>query len=160
MLALILLSLLMGMVFGTFSANMALGNSIQEAQNEETEHNAFFEMMKKMFATLPGNTRMELASKDAGRQYLSDLTLQNVPLSFTWGGTEKIAKAVQLSTVNRRDGYLDIVLRYYEEEILQDSDNQQTQTDQKPFAEVVLLEDVRTRGDRQHPFWAKVEYER
>ena len=21
----------------------------------------------------------------------------------------------------------------------------------------VLLEDVRTRGDRQHPFWAKVE---
>ena len=143
-LALILLSLLMGMVFGTFSANMALGNSIQEAQNEETEHNAFFEMMKKMFATLPGNTRMELASKDAGRQYLSDLTLQNVPLAFTWGGTEKIAKAVQLSTVNRRDGYLDIVLRYYEEEILQDSDNQQTQTDQKPFAEVVLLEDVRT----------------
>jgi predicted esterase len=27
-------------------------------------------------------------------------------------------------------------------------------------AKDVLLEDVRTRGDRQHPFWAKVEYER
>lgn len=27
----------------------------------------------------------------------------------------------------------------------------------KPSAEV-LLEDVRTRGDRQHPFWAKVEW--
>jgi hypothetical protein len=26
-----------------------------------------------------------------------------------------------------------------------------------PTAEVIL-EDVRTRGDRQHPFWAKVEY--
>jgi hypothetical protein len=22
----------------------------------------------------------------------------------------------------------------------------------------VLLEDVRTRGDRQHPFWAKIEH--
>jgi hypothetical protein len=29
-----------------------------------------------------------------------------------------------------------------------------------PFIEpnlLVLLEDARTRGDRQHPFWAKVE---
>ncbi len=26
----------------------------------------------------------------------------------------------------------------------------------KPSLEV-MLEDVRTRGDRQHPFWAKVE---
>jgi hypothetical protein len=27
----------------------------------------------------------------------------------------------------------------------------------EPSAEV-LLEDVRTRGDRQHPFWAKIDF--
>ena len=143
-LALLVLSLLIGMVFYTFSANIQLGNTIAENQNEESERNAFLDMMKKLFGTLPGNTRMELVSKDAGRQYLSDLTLQNVPMAFTWGNTEKIAKAVQISTVQRRDGYLDIVLKYYEEEILQDSDNQQVNQDVKPFAELVLLEDVRT----------------
>jgi len=143
-LALLVMAMLVGMVFGTFSANLQLGNAVAETQNEESQRSAFFDMMKKLFGTLPGNTRMELVSKDAGRQYLSDLTLQNVPLAFTWGNTEKIAKAVQLSTVQRRDGYLDIVLKYYEEEILQDSDNQQVNTDIKPFAELVLLEDVRT----------------
>ena len=30
--------------------------------------------------------------------------------------------------------------------------------DQKIHADVkTILEDVRTRGDRQHPFWAKIE---
>jgi prepilin-type N-terminal cleavage/methylation domain-containing protein len=143
-LAMLVMAIVIGMVFFTFSQNLQLGNTVAERQNEESQNNAFFDMMKKLLGTLPGNTRMELVSKDAGRQYLSDLTLQNVPLAFTWGNTEKIAKAVQLSTVQRRDGYLDIVLKYYEEEILQDSDNQQVNTDVEPFAELVLLEDVRT----------------
>ena len=34
--------------------------------------------------------------------------------------------------------------------------NGRTRTDIKPSASV-LLEDVRTRADRQHPFWAKFE---
>lgn len=143
-LALLLMALLVGMIFSTFSANMQLGSAVMQTQNEEGERKAMFELLNKMFGTLPGNARMELTSENGGEQYTSDLTLQNVPLAFTWGGTEKIAKAVRLSTIPRRDGYLDIVLRYYEEEILQDSDNAQTNESLEPFAEVILLEDVRT----------------
>ena len=143
-LAMLVMALLAGMIFGSADANMKLSNTVVRKQNEESEKNAFFELMNRRLGSLPGNTRMELVSTDAGTHYLSDLTLQNVPLAFTWGGTEKVAKAVQLSTVQRRDGFLDIVLRYYEEEILQDSDNQNTGEDAEPFAEVVLLEDVRT----------------
>ena len=143
-LAMLLMALLVGMIFNTASANLRLGAAVVETQNEQSEKNAFFELLGRRFSALPGNTRMELLSKDAGTHYISDLTLQNVPLAFTWGGTEKVAKAVQLSTVLRRDGYLDIVLRYYEEEILQDSDNPGADTSVDPFAEVVLLEDVRT----------------
>jgi hypothetical protein len=35
--------------------------------------------------------------------------------------------------------------------------NREIRDEIKPSAGV-LLEDVRTRGDRQHPFWAKVEW--
>jgi hypothetical protein len=108
-------------------------------------HQAFFELLGQRFSALPGNTRFDLQVQDTSGQYLSDLTLQNVPLSFTWGGQTRIAKAVQLSTVRRRSGFLSIVLRYYEDEILEGSDALSTsssQLDNKPFAEVELLDDV------------------
>lgn len=143
-LAMLVMALLAGMIFGSAEGNMRLSNDVVRKQNEESEKTAFFELLSRRLGSLPGNTRMELKSTDAGSHYLSDLTLQNVPLAFTWGGTEKVAKAVQLSTVTRRDGFLDIVLRYYEEEILQDSDNVQSSAGVEPFAEIVLLEDVRT----------------
>ncbi|WP_193211683.1 type II secretion system protein GspJ [Luteolibacter marinus] len=143
-LAMLVLALLVGMIFGSATANLELSNAVVRRQNEESEKNAFFELLQQRLGSLPGNARMELVSSDTGTHYLSDLTLQNVPLSFTWGGAEQVAKAIQLSTVKRRDNYLDIVMRYYEDEILEDSDNLDTTGENEPFAEVVLLEDVRT----------------
>ncbi len=142
--ALALLSMLIGMVFSTARTSLALGNTIVQTQNKEMLQQAFFELLHQRFSALPGDTRMELKVDDSGSHYISDLTLQNVPLSFTWGGQARIAKAVQLSTVKRRSGYLDIVLRYYENEILKDSAStvKRTAGDEKPFAEIVLLEDV------------------
>ena len=143
-LAMALLALIVGMVFATARSSLALGNTIVKSQNEEMLHQAFFELLSQRFAALPGNTRMDLKVEGAGAHYISDLTLQNVPLSFTWGGQERIAKTVQISTVKRRGGYLDIVLRYYENEILEGSASTfgSTALDKKPFAEIVLLEDV------------------
>lgn len=138
-----LLAILVGMVFTTARTSLALGNTIVQTQNEEMLHQAFFELLNQRFSALPGNTRFNLTANDSGSHYISDLTLQNVPLSFTWGGQARIAKAVQLSTVKRRSGYLDIVLRYFENEILEDSASAfKPQGDEKPFAEIVLLTDV------------------
>lgn len=139
-----LMSILIGMVFGTARSSLALGNAIAETQNEEMLHQAFFELLSQRFSAMPGNTRFDLKVQDSGSHYLSDLTLQNVPLSFTWGGQARIAKAVTLSTVKRRSGYLDIVLSYYENEILEGSESSfgSTATSDKPFAEIVLLSDV------------------
>jgi len=139
-----LLAILVGMVFGTARTSLALGNTIVETQNEEMLHQAFFELLNRRFSSLPGNTRFDLKVQDSGSHYISDLTLQNVPLSFTWGGQARIAKAVQLSTVKRRSGYLDIVLKYYEHEVLEDSASafKTSAGDEKPFAEIVLLTDV------------------
>jgi prepilin-type N-terminal cleavage/methylation domain-containing protein len=121
--SMLLLTIIVGMVFGIARTSLALGNSIVTTQNEEMEHQAFFDLLSQRFSALPGNARFRPQVEDSGSHYLSDLTLQNVPLSFTWGGEERIAKAVQLSTVKRRSGYLDIVLRYFENEILEDSES-------------------------------------
>ena len=142
-LAMGLLTMLVGMVFSTARTSLALGNTIVATQNEEMLHQAFFELLHQRFSQLPANTRFDLKVQDSGSHYLSDLTLQNVPLSFTWGGQVRTAKAVQLSTVKRRSGYLDIVLRYYDDEILEDSASSfgKSISDKKPV-EIVLLEDV------------------
>lgn len=139
-----LLTIIVGMVFGIARTSLALGNTIVATQNEEMEHQAFIDLLSQRFSALPGNTRLDLKVEDSGAHYLSDLTLQNVPLSFTWGGEERIAKAVQLSTVRRRSGYLDIVLRYFENEILEGSESSfgSTAIAEEPFAEIVLLTDV------------------
>lgn len=141
--AMALMVIIVGMVFGTARTSLALGNAIVKSQNEEMLHQAFFELLGQRFSDLPGNTRFELKVDDSGSHYISDITLQNVPLGFTWGGQERIAKAVQISTVKRRSGYLDIVLRFFENEILEGSaSNFKSTLDEKPFAEIVLLEDV------------------
>lgn len=139
-----LLTIIVGMVFGIARTSLALGNTIIETQNEEMKRQAFMDLLGQRFSSLPGNTRLDLKSQDSGGRYLSDLTLQNVPLSFTWGGEERIAKAVQLSTVRRRSGYIDIVLRYYENEILEGAESTfgQSALDKEPFAEIVLLTDI------------------
>ena len=139
-----LLAIIVGMVFATARSSLALGNTIVQSQNEEMLHQAFFELLSQRFSALPGNTRFDLKVEGSSSHYISDLTLQNVPLSFTWGGQDRIAKAVQLSTVKRRSGYLDIVLRFYENEILEGSASTfgSSALDKEPFAEIVLLEDV------------------
>jgi prepilin-type N-terminal cleavage/methylation domain-containing protein len=138
-----LLSIIVGMVVGIARTSLALGKTIVETQNEEMRQQAFFELLGRRFASLPGNARLDLKVDDKGSHYLSDLTLQNVPLGFNWSGGERIAKAVQLSTVKRRSGFLDIVLRYYENEILEDSEQStMSALKEKPFAEIVLLQDV------------------
>ncbi|MEN9975667.1 MAG: hypothetical protein RLZZ282_1673 [Verrucomicrobiota bacterium] len=139
-----LLGIIVGMVFATARASLTLGNAIVKSQNEEMLHQAFFELLGQRFSALPGNARFNLKVEGSSSHYISDLTLQNVPMSFTWGGQDRIAKAVQISTVKRRSGYLDIVLKFYENEILESAQSAigSSVLDTKPFAEIVLLEDV------------------
>jgi len=145
--ALLMVALLAGMIFTTSYSTLALGNNVVKTQNEEMLRQAFFDFMENSLSALPGNTRMELATSDSGSHYLTDLTLQNVPLSFTWGGEERTAKAIRLSTVKRRSGFIDIVLSYYENEIIEEESSSGSggtapRSDEEPFAEIVLLTDV------------------
>jgi hypothetical protein len=125
------------------TADIQLANGISKKQADNTLRESFLEMMKFQLGSLPGNTRMELKTSAGGQPYLYELTLQNVPLAFTWGGVEKVAKAVQIVGVKRRDGFINVVMRYYENEILNDQENLVSAQGEEPFAEVILMEEVR-----------------
>jgi hypothetical protein len=138
-----LIAMLIGMVFAIARSSLALGNRVVETQNEEMLTQAFFELLGRRFSELPGNARLDLQFQKSSSQYLSELTLQNVPVTFTWGGQPRVAKAVQIATVRRRSGFLSIVLRYFEMEILEDpTTGERPQTAIEPFAEIELLSDV------------------
>lgn len=146
--AIALMGLLVGMVMRTSNAALQIGNTVVETQNQEMLQQAFIDMLDNRFSSLPGNTRFDAKYEDNGSQYLSTITLQKVPLSFSWGNQERVAKAVELATVRRRSGFLDIVLRYYENEVLEDTasvadSNKSKLLSNEPFAEIVLLQDVR-----------------
>ena len=112
-------SLLMGMVFTTARTSLQLSNEVIKSQNETMLKEAFFSLLNRHFSSLPGNTVFELVSEDSGSHYLSDMTFQEVPVAFSWGGTERVAQAVVIAPELRRDGYLDVVMSFYEDEVLE-----------------------------------------
>lgn len=135
-------ALILGCAFMA-TANIQLANGINKQQSENTLRESFFDMMKMQLTSLPGNTRMELLYTKGMQPYEYTLVLQNVPLAFTWGGVERIAKAVEICGVKRRDGFINVVMRYYENPILSDTENIADARKEDPFAEVILMEDLR-----------------
>lgn len=139
--ALGLMGMLVGMIFRVAQSSMKLSQSVVETQNEMMEHNAFFNLLKNHFEQIPGNAVINLESYEARDRTLFTLTFQNVPMSFNWGDVPMTAEAIELSTVEQRDGFIDVVLRFYDVKILEDSTST-GDDDAEPFAEITLIEDM------------------
>lgn len=140
-LALGVASLVIGAVFSLASGALSISETIAEEGRDQIAHETFLSFIGRNFEKLPGNAVLDLKSEDSGSHYVSDMTFQNVPTSFGWAGQTISAEAVQLSAVLRRDGDLDVVLRYYEEPVLDDSDST-ADVNAEPIAEITLLRDV------------------
>ncbi len=135
-----ILSLLIGSIFQIAKYSMMHSNLIVQRRQFETEKAALIAMLQNHFEQLPGNAIMDLRWSDAGSHFLSTMTFQEAPMNFNWGGRVYSAAAFQIVTEKRGDGFLDIVLKFYDEEILDPSS--QNFLDVDPSAEVVLMEDV------------------
>jgi len=140
--ALGLMGMLVGMVFRVAQSSMMLSQAVVEEQNATMERNAFFNLLKNHFEQIPGNAVMRLESSEASaRRKLFTLTFQNVPMSFSWGETPMTAETVQLATVEQRDGFIDVVLRFYDVKILEETTGG-SEPDAEPVAEITLIEDL------------------
>jgi len=140
--ALGLMGMLVGMIFRVAQTSMMLSQRVVEEQNLTMERDAFFNLLKNHFEQIPGNAVMRLESFDASSdRQLFTLTFQNVPMSFNWGETPMTAESLQLATVERRDGFIDVVLRFYDVKILDDS-TAGGDEEAEPVAEITLIEDL------------------
>ena len=140
-LALAIAGMVLVSIMWIVSGALEMSNEMAEGGREHMTQEALINFLDRNFSQLPGNAELELERQDAGSHFLSDLTFQNVPTSFSWSGQAISAEAVQMSTVPTRSGDLDVVLRYYEEAILDDSDST-ANVNAEPVAEIVLLKDV------------------
>ena len=143
--ALGLMGMLVGMIFRVARTSVQLSQMVVETQTVTMEKNAFFNLLQHHFENSPGNAIIRLASKDSRNgdvtRSLFTLTFQNVPMSFDWGDTPITAEAVELVTVEQRDGFVDVILKFYDEKILADSDAR-ANDNLEPFAEITLVEDL------------------
>lgn len=143
--ALGMMGMLIGMIFRVARSSMQLSQSVVDEQNVTMERNAFFNLLKNHFEQIPGNAVMRLESYDSRNGSISrtmfTLTFQNVPMSFNWGETPMTAEAIELATIEQRDGFVDVVLRFYDEKILEDSESTGNE-DIEPVAEITLIEDL------------------
>lgn len=140
MIAMGLLAMLVGMIVGIGRSSLQLSNAVIETRLENSEKMAFISMMRRIFAEMPGDGEFNLQIEDNGRHILSTLTFRNVPAAFNWGGELVGAEAFQIVTAPRRDAYLDIVLKVYDEEVL--TPTGAGYLDVEPVLEVTLLEGV------------------
>lgn len=143
--ALGLMGMLVGMIFRVARTSVQLSQMVVETQTVTMKKNAFFNLLQHHFENMPGNAIIRLASKDSRNgdvtRSLFTLTFQNVPMSFDWGDTPITAEAVELVTVEQRDGFVDVILKFYDEKILADSDAR-ANDNLEPFAEITLVEDL------------------
>ena len=140
-LALAIAGILLVSIMWIVDGALQMSNEMADDGREHMTQEALINFLDRNFSQLPGNAEVELERQDAGSHFLSDLTFQNVPTSFSWSGQAISAEAVQLSTIPTRSGDLDVVLRYYEEAILDDSDST-ADVNAEPVAEITLLKDV------------------
>ena len=140
-LALGVASLVLGAVFSLASGALSISETIATEGRDQIQRETFLRFLGRNFEAMPGNAILDLKAEDSGSHFTSEMTFQNVPTAFGWAGQTISAEAVQLSTVLRRDGDLDVVLRYYEEAILDDADST-ADVRADPVAEITLLRDV------------------
>lgn len=113
-----------------------------DAQTEDLERDAFFGLLKRQFGSLSGDSILNLASTSTSEPFLSEMTFQNAPVSFQWGGRPISAEAVRIVTVPTVTRGVDVVIEYFDQQIL-DSEETTAERGIEPIASIKLLEDVR-----------------
>ncbi|MEJ6718936.1 MAG: type II secretion system protein [Akkermansiaceae bacterium] len=113
-----------------------------DMQNEDISRDAFFSFLRNHFDGLPGNAVLNLISTSSSEPFQSEMTFQNTPVSFNWGGVPIAAEATRIITVPTVTNGVDIVLEYFDDPIL-DSDEGPAERGIEPIASIVLLRDVR-----------------
>lgn len=85
MLGIVILVVMAGGIFGSVGAVISAVESLQSGQENQMNREALVELLRKNFLALPPRAIVLLATREDNGTFLSELTLENAPASFSWG---------------------------------------------------------------------------
>lgn len=148
--ALAILSILIGMVSMLSYNYLSLSSEMVVSQRNEMRTQAFLDWVRRTFGNLPGNAIWQITSNGqqvgaSAAPLISDIIVQELPLTLYWNDSPIQVKAVRLRTASQPNGLLKLELECYDEELLDltSSEDNTALLDVKPIATTTLLEDVR-----------------
>jgi len=110
MLALAIVVLVAGGIFGMISATMRLTAETQARQERARKSEALGELLRNEFAVLPVHAHLLFQSSSSRQAAVSELILEDAPAAFVWGKRQAHPGAIGLLAVSRADGLLDLRL--------------------------------------------------
>ncbi|MEO6055073.1 MAG: type II secretion system protein, partial [Chthoniobacterales bacterium] len=106
MLSIAILSVFVGGVFQSIQSSLKVVESLYFEQEIQTTASSLTELLRKNFATLPRETIFTLSVQPKGKQYFSEIILQNAPLAFTWGKDSAYYGLIELGIKPTENGLL------------------------------------------------------
>lgn len=128
-------------VFMIASGTLSLSEQVVSEGRTEGRREAFLNFLEQSFEELPGNSEIRLLTAETSERLLPTLTIQNAPTSFAFEGLPVAAQAVVIRTVPIPTGGLNVVLDYYEEQLLNDQDALGN-AEAIPVGSIVLYRDI------------------
>ena len=140
-LAMGLAAALLGGIFAIATGSLSLADKVVSEGRTQTRQEAFLGFLGRNFEQLPGNAIVELQTRDTVERFLPTMTIQNAPASFSFAGQPISAQAIVLTTVPVPSGGVNVVLEYYEEPLIDDTDNEADEA-QEPARSLILYRDI------------------
>ncbi|HWB59414.1 MAG TPA: prepilin-type N-terminal cleavage/methylation domain-containing protein [Chthoniobacteraceae bacterium] len=108
MLALAILTLLVGSLFGIVDATFRATQSLRDRQDRNRETSAFLSLCRKTFANLPATASFQARVVSAGQHSSTELIFRNAPGLLDWGGNENAYASTILGVRVDAGGFLGI----------------------------------------------------
>ncbi len=128
-------------IFVIADGTLSIADKIVTEGRSQTRGESFLSFLGRNFEELPGNAIVELKTQETSARFLPTLTIQNAPASFSFAGQPLSAEAIVLRTVPVPSGGVNVVIDYYEEQILDDDDGL-AQEQQEPIGSIILYRDL------------------
>lgn len=128
-------------IFMIASGSLSLSERIVEEGRITSRHESFLNFFERSLEELPGNAEVRLSSVESSGRLLPTLTIQNAPTSFGFEGLPIAAQAVVIRTTPAPGGGLNVVLDYYESQLLDDGDGLAEERPE-PVGSLILYRDI------------------
>ena len=122
MLAVALMAILIGGIFGVQRGALMISKDVSEQQENAMRMSSFAELLRRTFEQAPGNSKVNLVVPRSGGGG-SEVFFKDYPLAFAWSGVSAGSKSVLLRVERNKIKNFTAVVLYLDEEASKDYEN-------------------------------------